>query len=170
MRACRTGRVSVAVVLGAMVGLTETGCDGTPRGAAAKNNLGAMATARVTIINRAGARHAFDVWLARTEPQQMLGLMNVPAKDLPPARGMLFVFDRDELRGFWMHNTVTPLDIAFIRSDGTIVRTATMEPLVETTTPSIEPAQFALEVRAGEFASRGIAAGDRVEFSASVFN
>ncbi|HSW47260.1 MAG TPA: DUF192 domain-containing protein [Phycisphaerae bacterium] len=122
----------------------------------------------------------FEVWLALTPQEHEYGLMRVeqdalapippdPAKGLPDGaqRGMLFVFSDDELRAFWMYNTIIPLDIAFIRSDGLIVSTHTMAPLETRLYPSIEPARFALEVRAGLFAELGIGHGDRVEIPSS---
>jgi len=55
-------------------------------------------------------------------------------------------------------------------ADGTIVKTHTMQPLDERGYPSIEPARFALEVRAGQFAQWGIKAGDHVELPAELLN
>ncbi|MCL2330586.1 MAG: DUF192 domain-containing protein, partial [Phycisphaerae bacterium] len=81
---------------------------------------------------------------------------------------MLFVFSNERSLGFWMANTITALDIAYIAADGRIVRTYTMAPLETRTYPSIEPAQFALEVRAGLFAELGIAAGQYVDIPESV--
>lgn len=147
-----------------------SGCEDIPRGSAERNNLAGMSTAQLTLVNRAGQRHTLTVWLARTPSEQARGLMNVPESELPADRGMLFIFPFDQVLSFWMRNTIIPLDIAYIRSDGTIVRTLTMQPLDENSHPSIEPARFALEVRAGELAARGIAAGDRVEIPPSVLN
>lgn len=125
--------------------------------------------------------HAFLVWLALSEGEQERGLMFVPADrlaDVPPdpsaglpegaRRGMLFVFDQEHPRSFWMHNTIAPLDVAFIRNDGTIVKTHTMAPLETRLYPSVEPARFALEVRAGLFAELGIGPGDKVEIPPEV--
>jgi uncharacterized membrane protein (UPF0127 family) len=161
-------RLLVFVVFG---NLTLYGCnENLPRGSSLRNDLSKMATENVTITNRAGQKHTFSVWLARTPQEVGRGLMNVTEDELPHDRGMLFVFPYDQVLGFWMRNTIIPLDIAYIRSDGTIVRTLTMKPLDESTYPSIEPARFALEVRAGELAARSIAPGDHVEIPASVLN
>ena len=81
------------------------------------------------------------------------GLMEVPA--LPDGAGMLFLFDEDRTGGFWMWNTVLPLDIAFADADGLVHTTATMTPCEEerssrcpVTAPG-EPYRAALEVPAG---------------------
>jgi hypothetical protein len=141
-----------------------------------RNDLESMETARIQI-----GQHTFEVWLATEPAQQERGLMQVRAEALAPippdaARGlpdgaepgMLFVFDSEQLRSFWMFNTITPLDIAYIRTDGTIVKTHTMAPLETRLYPSVEPAQFALEVRAGLFAELGIGVGDHVEIPDTV--
>jgi len=142
----------------------------------ARNNLSAMDTARIQI-----GEHTFEVWLAAEPHQQELGLMQVTVEELEPIpadeaaglpqgaeRGMLFVFDNEQLRSFWMLNTITALDIAYIRSDGTIVKTHTMAPLETRLYPSVEPAQYALEVRAGLLADLGIEIGDHVEIPDTV--
>jgi uncharacterized membrane protein (UPF0127 family) len=81
---------------------------------------------------------------------------------------MLFVFGDEELRSFWMYNTIIPLDIVYMRSDGVIVSTHTMAPLETRLYPSVEPAQFALEVRAGLLGELGIGVGDRAEIPSSI--
>jgi len=141
-----------------------------------RNDLSAMKMDRIQIKGT-----VFEVWLATTTAEQARGLMQVkedalapvgpdPARGLPNGAqsGMLFVFPDEELRSFWMYNTIIPLDIAYIRGDGIIVKTHTMAPLETRIYPSVEPAQFALEVRAGLLAELGIAAGDRVEIPQSV--
>ncbi len=102
------------------------------------------------------------VWLAITDAQHMEGLMHVPAEEIADDQGMLFVFPDEEERSFWMRNTITSLDIAYMRTDGTIVKTYTMPPLTLNSFPSIEPARWVLEVKAGTFARLGIDAGDVV--------
>ena len=106
---------------------------------------------------------------ADTGATQLLGLMNITEEELPADHGMIFVFAFDAYHSFWMRNVVIPLDIAYIRSDGTIVKTYTMEPLNEGGYPSIEPARFVLEVRGGQFAEWGIAEGDHVNIPQELF-
>jgi len=156
----RVGHVA-AIALGAMILLT-TGCDSaSPCCGAERNDLLGMATARMTIDG-----HELEVWLARTAREQTLGLMHVAASELAPTgdgaiRGMLFVFGDEAQRSFWMKETPTALDIAFMRADGTIVTIHTMQPYDTSSYPSGEPAQYALEVLAGTFADLGIAEGEQ---------
>jgi uncharacterized protein len=91
------------------------------------------------------------------------GLMEVT--DLPDGAGMLFLFDEDRTGGFWMWNTVIPLDIAFAAADGVVHTTATMTPCeaerstqCPITAPS-EPYRAALEVPAGWLERSGVLAG-----------
>lgn len=140
------------------------GCGGVPNGSTVKNDLSAMATGRVTIADA----NAYTVWLARSPKEQKIGLMNVTEAELPLDRGMLFIFRRNDYLSFWMRNTIIPLDIAYIRDDGTIVRTYTMAALDESGYPSIQPARFALELRAGQLAEKGIKEGDHVDIPPSL--
>jgi len=161
-------RILVLIMFGS---LSLAACnDGLSRGSTIRNDLSKMATASLTITNHAGQPNTFTVWLARTSDEEQRGLMNVTEAELPHDHGMLFIFPFDQVLGFWMRNTIIRLDIAYIRSDGTIVRTLTMKALDESTYSSIEPAKYALELRAGELSARGIAPGDHVEIPASVLN
>jgi len=145
-----------------------TGCQQGPDPNVDRNQLDTMPTVSLQI-----GEQQFEAWLADDTATREKGLMFVEADELAAKpdgthRGMLFVFARDQYLAFWMHNTIIPLDIAYIRSDGEIVRTYTMAPLETRTYPSMEPAQFALEVSAGLFEELGIGPGDHVEIPASV--
>lgn len=113
--------------------------------------------------------HTFRVWLALTSDQHAEGLMHVPESEIGDDQGMLFVFPDERLHGFWMRNTITSLDIAFARANGRIVKIHTMPPLTLETFPSVEPAMFALEVKAGTFEKLGIRAGDLITIPEEVF-
>ncbi len=82
------------------------------------------------IITSASGVHRFTVDVAATPQQQETGLMFV--KHLAPNRGMIFPYDPPQPVAFWMHNTLIPLDMVFIRADGTIARIATAKPLDDT--------------------------------------
>ena len=92
-----------------------------------------------------------------TPEQRAVGLMN--RFSLKPDHGMLFVFERAEPQGFWMKNTYIPLSIAFVTDDGRITNIEDMKPQTEETHWSKGPARFAIEMKKGWFADRGIGPG-----------
>jgi len=86
-------------------------------------------------------------------------------RSLAPNHGMIFPYDPPQEVGFWMRNTLIPLDMVFIRADGRIARIATAKPLDESIVPSGEPIAVVLELAGGRAAELGIAAGDRVDWT-----
>ena len=98
----------------------------------------------------------------------MRGLMF--RQHLPWNAGMLFAFNNDEPRTFWMKNTLIPLDMMFVDSSSRIVDIKESVPPCEQdecpTYPSQEPAQYVLEVNAGFVQDNGIKIGDQL----STFN
>ncbi len=131
----------------------------TTQGTAAASTAEESST--LAIISSDGARTEVEVEIADERAEQQRGLME--RTELAEDAGMLFVFERDEPRSFWMRNTLIPLSIAYIAESGRIVDIQDMQPLDETSHPSAEPARYALEVNQGFFAERGIEAGDEVE-------
>ena len=148
-----------------MAVLAGPSCDVVPRSSKEKNNLSSMPTLQIPITGKT----TYTAYVAKDDKTEQLGLMNTTEAELPADHGMIFIFPDDRELNFWMRNTIIPLDIAYIRSDGTIVKTYTMEPLQEFGYNSIEPARFALEVRAGQFAQWKIGEGDHVELPAELF-
>lgn len=61
----------------------------------------------------------YNVKVARTEEEREKGLQNV--KELPEDEGMLFIFDNPQTVGFWMKDTLIPLDIIFINEDMEVI-------------------------------------------------
>jgi uncharacterized protein len=130
-------------------------------GAAARAQEGP--TEPLTIASRTG-RHTFAVEVARDDATRTQGLMY--RRKMAPDHGMLFDFERTEPVTMWMKNTYLPLDMVFIRADGTVSRVAAdTEPLSTRIIPSGEPVLSVLELNAGTAARLGIHAGDTVEHS-----
>jgi len=122
----------------------------------------AQAFEQLSISSQGGQRQSFRVEVARNDADRAQGLMFRRA--MPADQGMLFDFGRVEPVSMWMQNTYLPLDMLFIRSDGTIARiAANTEPLSTRTIPSGEPVLAVLELNAGTAAKLGIKPGDRVE-------
>ena len=102
--------------------------------------------------------------VADDQDEMMRGLMF--RKHLPWNAGMLFVFNNEEPRTFWMKNTLIPLDMIFVDSNFRIVDVMeNVPPCAQGDEcplyPSNEPAQYVLEVNSGFVQENGIRIGDR---------
>ena len=120
-----------------------------------------LAMAAVT-INSANGPHAFNAQVAASPQQQELGLMY--RRSLAPDEGMIFPYDPPQPVSFWMHNTLIPLDIIYVRPNGTIAKITTAKPLDDTPIPAGEPIAMVLEIAGGRAAQLGIKAGDKVDW------
>ena len=113
----------------------------------------------ITIVSQKGPIPV-DVELAHTDTERSTGLMF--RTELEDGKGMLFIFDKDEVLSFWMKNTLIPLSIAYIAYDGTIVDIRNMYPRDTSPVHSSRSVRYALEVPQGWFSRSGINEGDRV--------
>jgi hypothetical protein len=104
---------------------------------------------------------AIDVELAQDESKRQLGLMY--RDKLAENQGMIFIFEGDEIRSFWMKNTVLPLDMIFVNSKDEIVTIhKNTTPYSEQSYSSSKPAQFVIEVNAGYTDRHKISVGDHI--------
>jgi len=99
--------------------------------------------------------------VAATPDERAEGLMY--RQEVPDGTGMLFVFQDNEVRSFWMQNTYVALDIAYMDPSFVVVDIQQMEPMTTDAHQSSGPAMFALEVRKGWFAEQGIGVGARAQ-------
>jgi len=96
-----------------------------------------------------------DVEIADDPIERAEGLMG--RKDIMPGQGMLFVFDDEYPRSFWMKNTPLSLDILFFDAEGRWVSSQlSTTPFSTKGLPSGLPAQYALEILAGETERLGL--------------
>ena len=113
------------------------------------------------VIDTNAGEAKFDVEVAGDWRSQEYGLMN--RKSLPPHTGMIFDFHSPTMTSFWMKNTLIPLDMIFIKNDGTISSVAPdATPMSLTSIPSQEPIRAVLEIYGGEAAKLGIYPGAKV--------
>ena len=104
--------------------------------------------------------HPVAAEVAATPDQRTIGLMY--RFSLPADHGMLFVFPQPQPLSFWMRNTYIPLSIAYIDVEGRILNVVEMAPRSDATHPSRGEALYALEMRKGWFADKGVGPGTRV--------
>ena len=116
----------------------------------------------LTIVTRDGARHQFHVEMALTPDQQEVGLMFRPT--VAPDGGMLFDWHETRESQMWMHNTVAPLDMLFIKQDGVVGHVAEdAVPYSLAVIDGVVPVRATLELAAGTARRLNIRVGDRVE-------
>jgi uncharacterized membrane protein (UPF0127 family) len=119
----------------------------------------------LSVVSASGQKHEFTIELAVTPEQKVQGLMH--RKMLAPQSGMLFLFGDPQALSFWMKDTLIPLDIIFIRKDGTINHIhPNAVPLDLSRISSMGPVSAVLEINGGEAQSLGIVPGDVVHHSA----
>jgi uncharacterized membrane protein (UPF0127 family) len=141
--------MKLAVALGALLAVAVAGCqpDGpdsrAPASAPAPSSASSPSESRspstaakgetsvisglplVPLEIRSGGKvHRFTVEVARTPDEQAYGLMN--RTSLGPYEGMVFPFPSPRPASFWMKNTLIPLDMIFVRADGSVARIAAM--------------------------------------------
>jgi uncharacterized membrane protein (UPF0127 family) len=115
---------------------------------------------KLPTVDLTAGMHLIKAERAVTADQQSIGMMG--RKQMGVNEGMLFVNADDQIRCFWMRNTLLPLSIAFLAADGTVINVAEMQPLSDQSHCSTRPARFALEMNAGWFSKRGIGPGFRI--------
>lgn len=97
--------------------------------------------------------------IADNDYERETGLMY--RESMEDDQGMLFIFDKEEPRGFYMKNTNIPLDLIFFNSQNRIVSIEkNARPKSLETIPSRVPAQYVLEVNAGLSEEWNLTVGD----------
>lgn len=113
------------------------------------------------VIESRGGRHEFEVWIADSPPRRARGLMFV--ERLETGTGMLFLYGQPQPISMWMKNTLIPLDMLFVASDGRITRVARdTKPRTLGTISSLGLVTAVIEIGGGEARRLGIEPGDRV--------
>jgi uncharacterized protein len=144
-------RLALLAALAATLTVAAAASTGFDRGAA-------------TITARTGtSRVVLKVEIARTPAQRGQGLMN--RRSLGAKAGMVFLYPGDHRGGYWMKDTLIPLDIAFADARGKILRILTMQPCRRDPCRVYDPKvayRTALEVNAGSFRRWGVRAGDSI--------
>ena len=114
-----------------------------------------------TLVTAAGQRYEFTIEVAESEQDKAMGLMFRTA--IGEREGMLFPYGEPREITMWMKNTYIPLDMVFIRADGTIHRIeARTEPFSEKVIASRGNVTAVLEIAGGLAEKLGLKPGDKV--------
>jgi uncharacterized membrane protein (UPF0127 family) len=150
----------LAAWVAALLGCATQSTPSLSASAARAHSPAGLSLAPLTI--RSGKHvHRFTVEVAATPEQQERGLMFRPR--VGPNEGMIFPMSPTRVATFWMRNTMVPLDMVFIRANGTIARiAANTVPYSLDTVSSYEPVASVLELAGGRTVELGIKANDRV--------
>jgi uncharacterized membrane protein (UPF0127 family) len=117
----------------------------------------------------------FRLTVSSSDPTRQRGLGGVA--DIPADGGMIFVFPDCRMRGFWMKDCVTDMDIVYLDGLGyvTAIHTMRMEPpkradetdfAYEDRLPrysSVLPSQFVIELRKGRAAELGLRTQQKID-------
>jgi uncharacterized membrane protein (UPF0127 family) len=128
---------------------------------------GIAAETATLVLNTDTGPHSFNIEIAKTSSEKILGLMY--RRSLPADAGMLFLYNRPQQVTFWMRNTYIPLDMVFIGADGRVQRIEShTEPFSLAAISSDGEVEAVLELNAGTADAIGLKVGDKVDYPALV--
>lgn len=129
----------------------------SPAASAAPHRL----RSETVVIATHGGPRSFKMEIAANDASRETGLMR--RTHLARDAGMLFDFGKPLMAAFWMKDTPLPLDILFVRADGTISTVAANAvPFSTAEIVSAEPIRVVIEINGGLARTLGIMPGDRV--------
>jgi uncharacterized membrane protein (UPF0127 family) len=117
----------------------------------------------IVLIDNGNEKIKIKVEIADSAEERSYGLMF--KEFLDENSGMLFVFDDENYRNFWMKNTLISLDIIFISEDLEIVDIKYAVPCLEdpcVSYKSSKPAKYVLEVNGDFTIENDVGLGDKI--------
>jgi uncharacterized membrane protein (UPF0127 family) len=138
--------------------------DKDDRADAVAANASTSASSTIPLVILAdGKEHRFVMEVAVTPQEQAKGLMF--RKEVPADGGMVFPMRPPRTASFWMENTWIPLDMLFVRTDGTIAFIAAdRQPYRREPVSAGIPVAGVVELRGGRAKELGIEEGDKVRW------
>ncbi len=116
---------------------------------------------KITFIDAPGAPQV-DVELARDDAARERGLMY--RTSMRESRGMLFSWQDERVRNFWMHNTCIPLDMLYVTKEGIIAGILEQVPTLNDSPRGVQcPVAHVLELNAGWARAHGLAPGMKLK-------
>jgi uncharacterized membrane protein (UPF0127 family) len=119
---------------------------------------------KLDILTTDARVHPIAIWLATDEPHRMQGLMFVKAMN--DDQGMLFIYPSERTISMWMKNTLIPLDMVFISSDGHVQQIENAKPQSLHIIESKQEVVAVLELKGGAAKRFGIEPGARISYKA----
>lgn len=110
---------------------------------------------------------SLEVEVADSQSERKRGLMY--REKLSIDKGMLFVFPEEDERGFWMKNTLIPLDMIFVDSEGEVLNVEEAYPEPSTSEENLKiyrsegEARYVIEANSSFTERFDVEAGDRVD-------
>ena len=112
------------------------------------------------LLSKSKKSKSFFLELADTEALRRRGLMF--RKELGEDRGMIFVFEEEQPRTFWMKDTYIPLDMIFLDDELRVVGILRdVPPFTKKPRGVDKPSKYVIELNAGSCAKHGIEVGAR---------
>jgi len=114
----------------------------------------------------------FSLEIADTPEERATGLMS--HENLSKNHGMLFVYDDEDIRSFWMKNTTIPLDIIFLDSEMKVINIEKADPEPNTSDGNLtryrseKPAQYVLEINQNRSEEIGLKEGEKMSLGLSL--
>ncbi len=108
--------------------------------------------------------HRFKAWVMDTPGKRQEGMMFIEDAKIKADEAMLFVFAEPAPQGFWMQNTLMPLDIAYFSKELKLLNVQHGKPKDETTLPSMGDSQYVVEFKSGTCKRLGIKPGATLNF------
>lgn len=128
-----------------------------------KESFGIKKEGILTFHKTDGEKIQIDIEIADDDNKRQAGLMF--RDKLEMTEGMLFIFDEEEYRSFWMKDTKLPLDLIFVDSNLEIVDIAYgAVPFSEKSIISNKPALYVVEVKAGFVSLHSIKVQDKISY------
>ena len=116
---------------------------------------------KITFVDAPGAPQV-DVELARDDASRERGLMY--RTSMRESRGMLFSWQDERVRNFWMHNTCIPLDMLYVTKEGIIAGILEQVPTLNDSPRGVQcPVAHVLELNAGWARAHGVAPGMKLK-------
>ena len=149
-------------LIGPAVLILSTACGAAPRAPASPAPTAAPSR-RPAVLLPSGAVYRVEV--ARTPEEQTQGLMF--RESLPEKSGMIFLFGDNAPHGFWMKNTMIPLDIVWMDGSGRVLFVSANTPPCRAdpcpTYGPLDPAANVLEIAGGTAAKEKVTVGSRIK-------